>query len=115
MRGSACAALCYIYLFISRLLLCFSHILRQTVALSLSDQVIPASPCDLFSSDMQARSAAQQPLPGGAGGPPVQGVVQVDAYCGLPEGLPALTQLLADALKGLLPGCPRPLQVSHPA
>lgn len=64
---------------------------------------------------MQARSAAQQPLQGGAVGPPVQGVVQVDAYCGLPEGLPALTQLLGDALKGTLLGCPRPLQVSHPS
>ena len=69
---------------------------------------------DFQTLDMQARSAAQQPLPGGAVGPPVQGVVQVDAYCGLPEGLPALTQLLADALKGVLPGCPRPLQVSRP-
>ena len=61
----------------------------------------------------QARSAAQQPLPGGAVGALLQGLVQVDAHCGLPEGLPALTQLLTDALKGALPGCHRPLQVTH--
>ncbi|BDA47704.1 Nuclear pore complex protein NUP107 [Coccomyxa sp. Obi] len=65
---------------------------------------------ELFGLRIEARSAAQQPLPGGEVGTPLQGVVQVDAHCGLPEGLPALTQLLADALKGALPGCHRPLQ-----
>lgn len=60
----------------------------------------------------QARSAAQQPLAEGAVGPPLEGAVQIDATCGLPEGLPALAQLLGDAVKGVLLGCPRPLQVN---
>jgi hypothetical protein len=63
---------------------------------------------------VQARSAAQQPLPDGGAGPPLQGAVQVDAACGLPEGLLALGAVLSDAVKGALPGMPHALQVHVP-
>ena len=63
---------------------------------------------------MQARSAAQQRLPGGEVGAPLEGIVEIEASCYAVAGLPALAALLADAVKGVLPDMPRPLQVGKP-
>ena len=62
---------------------------------------------------LQAHSAAQQVLPDGTLGEPLEGAIEIAASCGLPDGLPSIAQLLSDAVKGALPGIPRPLQVSH--
>lgn len=60
---------------------------------------------------MQAHSAAQRVLPGGSLGEPLEGAIEIAASCSLAEGLPSIARLLADAIKGRLPGSPRPLQV----
>ena len=61
---------------------------------------------------VQAHSAAQQVLPDGTLGEPLEGAIEIAASCGLPDGLPSVARLLSDAVKGALPGIPRPLQVS---
>jgi len=62
---------------------------------------------------IQAHGAAQQVLPDGALGEPLEGAIQIAASCSLAEGLPSIARLLSDAIKGHLPGTPRPLQVRH--
>ena len=61
---------------------------------------------------LQAHSAAQQVLPDGTLGEPLEGAIEIAASCGLPDGLPSIARLLSDAIKGALPSVPRPLQVS---
>ena len=61
---------------------------------------------------LQAHSAAQQVLPDGMLGEPLEGAIEITASCGLPDGLPSIARLLSDAIKGALPSIPRPLQVS---
>lgn len=65
--------------------------------------------CCMF---LQAHSAAQQVLPDGMLGEPLEGAIEIAASCGLPDGLPSVARLLSDAVKGALPGILRPLQVS---
>ena len=62
----------------------------------------------------QAHSAAQRVLPIGGLGEPLEGAVEIAASCSLAQGLPNVAQLLADAVKGHLPGTLRPLQVILP-
>jgi hypothetical protein len=47
-------------------------------------------------------------------GAPLAGAVEIEAACAGAARLPGLAALLADAVKGVLPGCPRPLQASRP-
>ena len=51
-------------------------------------------------------------LPDGTLGEPLEGAIEIAASCSLPDGLPSIARLLSDAVKGALPGVPRPLQVS---
>ncbi len=60
---------------------------------------------------LQAHSAAQQVLPNGDLGDPLEGAIDIVASCSLAEGLPSIARILADAVKGTLPGLSRPLQV----
>ena len=62
---------------------------------------------------MQAHSAAQRVLPDGGLGEPLEGAIEIAASCSLADGLPSVARLLADAVKGNLPGTPRPLQVRN--
>ena len=68
---------------------------------------------ELLGSHAEAHSAAQRVLPGGGLGEPLEGALEIAASCGLPEGLPSIARILSDAIKGALPGIPRPLQVNH--
>ena len=63
---------------------------------------------------MQARTAGEEEgaEEGPAAGSP-EGVIRIEAACAYAAGLPALAALLADAVKGALPGSPRPLQASQ--
>ena len=65
------------------------------------------------SPSIQAHSAVQQVLPDGSLGEPLEGAIQIAASCSLAEGLPSIARFLSDAIKGHLPGTPRPLQVRH--
>lgn len=60
----------------------------------------------------QAHSTAQQVLPDGSLGEPLEGVIEIAASCGLVDGLPSIARLLSDAVKGALPRMTPPLQVS---
>ena len=59
----------------------------------------------------QARTAGEQGSEQGQAAGSPEGVVYIEASCAYAAGLPAMAAVLADAIKGTLPGSPRPLQV----
>ena len=61
---------------------------------------------------VQARMAREQGSEENQEVGPAEGVIYIKASCAYAAGLPALAAVLADAVKGTLPGSPRPLQAS---